>query len=90
MSAQLTTPLQEINAGKNVLGTILNALAALALAAVAFGQINWLVALLIGPGALVGGVIGADRQAPRPVGAAGVHHRHRRRRHREPAALTPP
>lgn len=59
MSVLLTDPLQRLNGIKNVLGTIVNAVAALTFIVVATDQINWAVAGLIALGALMGGVIGA-------------------------------
>lgn len=59
MSALSSEPIQRLNGYKNVLATIVNAVAALTFMLVAWGEIDWLVALLIGIGALVGGVIGS-------------------------------
>ncbi|MDF8264008.1 sulfite exporter TauE/SafE family protein [Luteipulveratus flavus] len=59
MSVLLTDPLQRINGIKNVLGTVVNAVAALTFVVVATDKIDWAVAGLIALGALVGGVIGA-------------------------------
>lgn len=58
MSALLTEPLQRINGFKNVLGTTVNAVAAIVFVIVAWDRIDWTVAALIAIGALVGGVIG--------------------------------
>jgi uncharacterized membrane protein YfcA len=51
--------LQKQNALKNVLTTSVNLIAAITFVLTAFNRINWLVALLIGAGSLVGGFIGA-------------------------------
>jgi uncharacterized membrane protein YfcA len=59
MSALSSEPIQRLNGYKNVLATIVNAVAAATFMLVAWGEIDWLVALLIGVGALVGGVIGS-------------------------------
>lgn len=58
MSALLADPLQRINGFKNVLGTTVNAVAAVVFLLVAWDRIDWAVAGLIALGALVGGVIG--------------------------------
>ncbi|KGN32620.1 membrane protein [Knoellia sinensis KCTC 19936] len=50
---------QRLNGIKNVLSTIVNAVAALTFIIVAPEHVNWAVAGLIGAGALIGGVIGA-------------------------------
>ncbi|WP_392542057.1 sulfite exporter TauE/SafE family protein [Oryzobacter telluris] len=52
-------PLQRLNGYKNVLATIVNAVAAIVFVLVAFGQIDWLVVLLIAVGSTIGGVIGS-------------------------------
>ena len=59
MSVLLPIPLQEINAIKNVLGTIVNGVAAVTFLVVSPEHIDWTVAVLIALGALCGGVIGA-------------------------------
>jgi uncharacterized protein len=59
MSALLTEPLQRINGFKNVLGTTVNAVAALVFVLVAWDRIDWAVVGLIALGALAGGVLGA-------------------------------
>lgn len=59
MSVLMPIPLQEINGIKNVLGTIVNAVAAITFIVVSPEHVNWTVAALIGAGALLGGVIGA-------------------------------
>lgn len=58
MSALLAEPLQRINGFKNVLGTTVNAVAAVVFLIVAWDRVDWAVVGLIGLGALVGGVIG--------------------------------
>ena len=59
MSALMTVSLQRINGLKNVLGTVVNAVAAVTFILVAPERINWLVAALIAVGALAGGYVGA-------------------------------
>lgn len=59
MSALMTISLQRINGLKNVLGTVVNAVAAVTFILVAPQRINWAVAALIAVGALAGGYIGA-------------------------------
>ncbi|MFT4035532.1 MAG: sulfite exporter TauE/SafE family protein [Patulibacter sp.] len=58
MSALLSEPLQRINGLKNVLGTTVNAVAALVFLAVAADHIDWTVTGLIAAGALIGGGVG--------------------------------
>ncbi len=53
----LTETLQRINAGKNVLVTIVNGAAAVVF--VIFAHVNWLVVLLIATGSSAGGLAGA-------------------------------
>ena len=62
-------PLQRLNGYKNVLATVVNAVAALVFILVARDQIDWLVVLLIAVGATIGGVIGSTvgRRLPPPV-----------------------
>lgn len=59
MSVLMTISLQRINALKNVLGTVVNAVAAITFMLVAWERINWPVAALIAVGALAGGYVGA-------------------------------
>ncbi|MEH3053269.1 MAG: sulfite exporter TauE/SafE family protein [Patulibacter minatonensis] len=59
MSALLAEPLQRINGFKNVLGTVVNGVAAIVFVVAAFEKIDWAVAGLIALGALAGGVLGA-------------------------------
>lgn len=51
--------LQSLNGVKNVLATIVNAVAALTFIIVATDQVNWPVAGLIAAGSLIGGVVGS-------------------------------
>lgn len=69
LGALSTQPLQRLNGYKNVLATIVNAVAALVFVLVAADQIDWLVVVLIAVGATTGGVIGstAGRRLPPPV-----------------------
>lgn len=73
MSALSTEPIQRLNGYKNVLATVVNAVAAVTFMVVARGRIDWLVALLVGVGAFVGGVIGSrvGRRLP-PLGLRAV------------------
>ena len=59
MGALMTISLQRINGLKNVLGTVVNAVAAITFIIVAPERINWSVAALIAVGALAGGYVGA-------------------------------
>jgi uncharacterized membrane protein YfcA len=59
MSALSTEPIQRLNGYKNVLATIVNAVAAITFMLVAWDRISWLAALLVGVGAFIGGIIGA-------------------------------
>ena len=52
-------PLQRLNGYKNVLAPVVNVVAAVVFILVARDQIDWLVVLLIGVGAFVGGMLGA-------------------------------
>ena len=69
MSVLMAEPLQRINGFKNVLGTAVNAVAAIVFVLVAFDTIDWAVAGLIALGALGGGYAGAHigRRLPPPV-----------------------
>lgn len=73
MSALSTEPIQRLNGYKNVLATVVNAVAAVTFMVVAWGRIDWLAALLVGLGAFVGGVIGSrvGRRLP-PLGLRAV------------------
>lgn len=59
MGVLLTIGLQDINGIKNVLGTIVNAIAAVTFMVVAWDRIDWQVVGLIGVGSLIGGYLGA-------------------------------
>ncbi|HET8767867.1 sulfite exporter TauE/SafE family protein [Phycicoccus sp. M110.8] len=59
MSALSTDPIQRLNGYKNVLATIVNAVAAITFMLVAWDRISWPAALLVGVGAFAGGIIGA-------------------------------
>jgi uncharacterized protein len=59
MSVLMTESLQRINGLKNVLGTVVNAVAAVTFIIVAGDKVDWSVAALIAVGALMGGYLGA-------------------------------
>ncbi|TWP37205.1 sulfite exporter TauE/SafE family protein [Leekyejoonella antrihumi] len=59
MSVLMTDPLQRINGIKNILGLVVNAVAAVTFMIVAWNHIDWRVAGLIAIGSLIGGVLGA-------------------------------
>lgn len=59
LSTLSTEPLQRLNGVKNVLGTIVNAIGSLVFVVVSPELISWSIALMVGVGALLGGVIGA-------------------------------
>ena len=59
MSVLMAVSLQKVNALKNVLGTVVNAVAAITFMLVAQERINWSIAGLIAVGALAGGYVGA-------------------------------
>lgn len=59
MSVLMTESLQRLNGYKNVLSTVVNAVAAVVFMIVAWHQISWAAAGLIAVGALIGGWIGA-------------------------------
>jgi uncharacterized membrane protein YfcA len=59
MGVMLTIGLQELNGIKNVLATIVNAVAALAFMVVAWDRIDWRIVGLIAGGSLLGGYLGA-------------------------------
>ncbi len=73
MSALSSEPIQRLNGLKNVLATIVNGVAAITFMVVAWGRIDWMVALLIGLGAFAGGFLGAKvgRRLP-PLVLRGV------------------
>jgi uncharacterized membrane protein YfcA len=59
MGIMLSAGIQALNGLKNVLGTIVNSVAALAFMIFAWDRIDWKIVALIGGGSLVGGVLGA-------------------------------
>jgi uncharacterized membrane protein YfcA len=59
MGIMLHAGIQSINGIKNVLGTLVNAVAAVTFMVVAWDRIDWKVVLLIGSGSLIGGYLGA-------------------------------
>lgn len=59
MSVLIAEPLQRINAFKNVLGTTVNAVAAVVFVVVAWDHIDWAVVACIAAGAFLGGYGGA-------------------------------
>jgi len=59
LSVLMTLGLQQVNALKNVLSTVVNAVAAAVFMLVAWERINWSVAALIAVGSLAGGYAGA-------------------------------
>ncbi|MBD3784581.1 MAG: sulfite exporter TauE/SafE family protein [Micrococcales bacterium] len=69
MGALSDEPLQRLNGVKNVLATVVNAVAAVVFVLVARDRIDWLVVLLIALGSTVGGVLGSTvgRRLPSPV-----------------------
>lgn len=69
LGALSADPLQRLNGMKNVLATVVNALAALVFLLLARGRIDWGVVLLIALGSSLGGVLGSTvgRRLPAPV-----------------------
>lgn len=59
LGSLLTESLQRVNALKNLLTLVVNAVAAAAYIIVAFDRINWEAAALIAVGSLVGGLVGS-------------------------------
>jgi uncharacterized membrane protein YfcA len=59
LSALSSEPLQRLNGYKNVLATVVNAVAAVTFMLVAWQRIDWMVALLIAVGSMIGGFLGA-------------------------------
>lgn len=59
LSVLSSEPIQRLNGYKNILGTVVNAVAAVTFIIVAREDILWWVALVIGLGALLGGWVGA-------------------------------
>ena len=75
MSVLTTIGLQKVNALKNVMSTVVNAVAAVIFMLVAWERINWSVAALIALGSLAGGYVGARvgrRLSPRVLRAVIV------------------
>lgn len=75
MSVLTTIALQEVNALKNVLATVANAVAAVMFMVFAWDRIDWSVAALIAVGSLAGGYAGARvgrRLSPRVLRAVIV------------------
>lgn len=60
LSALSSEAIQRLNGYKNVMGTVVNAVAAATFMVVAWDRIDWRVAALIGVGAFVGGYLGAS------------------------------
>jgi uncharacterized membrane protein YfcA len=67
MGVGIPETLQRLNALKNVLAAIVNAVAGLLFAVVA--DVDWVIVLLIGVGSVIGGQVGATvgRRLPTPV-----------------------
>ena len=65
----LTDSLQAANGLKNVLATVVNAIAAVTFVSVAPDRVNWLIVVLIAVGSTIGGLVGAElgRRLPAPV-----------------------
>jgi uncharacterized membrane protein YfcA len=59
LGSLLPEPLQRVNAVKNVLSLVVNAVAAVVFCLVAFDRVDWRVVALIAAGSLLGGVVGA-------------------------------
>lgn len=59
MGILLSAGIQVLNGIKNVLGLIVNGVAAIAFMVFAWDRIDWKIAALIGGGSLIGGVLGA-------------------------------
>ena len=69
LGSLLPESLQRLNALKNLLALVVNAVAAAAYAIVAYDRVSWVAAGLIAAGSLLGGWIGASvgRRLPAPV-----------------------
>jgi hypothetical protein len=65
----LTDSLQTANGLKNVLSSVVNAIAAVTFLTLAPERVNWMVVLLIAVGSTIGGLLGANlgRRLPAPV-----------------------
>ena len=59
LNVLLAAPLQHLNAVKNALGFAANAIAASVFMAVRADEVDWMIALAIGIGTLIGGFVGA-------------------------------
>ncbi len=59
LNVLLTAPLQHLNAVKNALGTAANVIAAVVFMLTRAGDVDWMVALAIGTGTMIGGFVGA-------------------------------
>lgn len=59
LSTLSTEPIQRLNGIKNVLGMVVNAVGSLVFIIVSPELVSWPIALMVGTGALLGGVIGA-------------------------------
>ncbi len=59
MGIMLSAGIQALNGLKNVLGTLVNAVAAVSFMLFAWDRIDWKIVALIGGGSLIGGVLGA-------------------------------
>lgn len=59
MGIMLSAGIQALNGLKNVLGTLVNGVAAIAFMVFAWDRIDWKIVALIGGGSLIGGVLGA-------------------------------
>jgi hypothetical protein len=59
LGALLTESLQRVNGIKNLLASVVNAVAAVTFLIVAPDRVNWLLVLLIAIGSIIGGLLGA-------------------------------
>ena len=59
MGIMLSAGIQALNGIKNVLGTLVNGVAAVAFMIFAWDRVDWRIVALIGGGSLIGGVLGA-------------------------------
>ncbi|MDR7085619.1 putative membrane protein YfcA [Aeromicrobium panaciterrae] len=59
MGIMLSAGIQALNGLKNVLGTLVNAVAAVAFMIFAWDRIDWKIVALIGGGSLIGGLLGS-------------------------------